>query len=163
MVRLFVAAAVVTLSGIAGLRGAGRPVPPAGLAPPDAAQWTATPAYVALFAPALHRDQDRAYVTPQPLDEVLRRLADDASLLHPPGSWVAQSSGPRQAFGESGAYNRFDLARLYVSTPVRVARGPRADRGRVVESWMLFSPYPDPAMSVLEPGTLLLVVPVPPL
>lgn len=136
---------------------------PGGLAPPDPALWSDAPAYVALFAPPLHRDQYRAYVSPQPLDEVLRRLANDASLLHPPGSWTPRAAGVRQAFGESGVYNRFDLARLYVSTPVQVARGPRGDRGRVVESWMLFSPYPDRAMSVLERGTLLLVVPVPPL
>lgn len=140
------------------------PPPAAALPPPDAALWVPAPEYLALFAPPLHRDQYRAYVAAQPLAGLLPRLSAEASLLHPPGSWTPRSLGARAAFGESGPYNRFDLARLYVSTPVQVATGPRGDdRGRVVESWMLFSPYPDRAMDSLRPGTLLLVVPVPPL
>ena len=116
-----------------------------------------------MFAPRIHREAYRAYVSSHPLPEVLRRLAADASLLHPPGAWTPSPLGVRDAFGDSGPYNRFDLARLYVATRVQVARGPRGDGDRVVESWALFSPYPDQAMSALQPGTLLLVAPVPPL
>jgi hypothetical protein len=43
-----------------------------------------------------------------------------------------------------------------------VARGPRVvDHGRS-ESWMLVAPYPDPALQHLEPGTLIIVLTIPP-
>jgi hypothetical protein len=125
--------------------------------------WTEAPQYVELFAPPSQRVSYRAYVSARPLAAALASLAQEPSLLDPPGAWTSRSLGARDAFGESGRYNRWDLARLYVSTPVLVARGPREERGRVVESWMLFSPYPDSKMSALEQGTLLLVVPVAPL
>jgi hypothetical protein len=42
-----------------------------------------------------------------------------------------------------------------------VARGPRLDGG-YAESWTLIAPYPDVALRRLEPGTLIIVVRIPP-
>jgi hypothetical protein len=50
---------------------------------------------------------------------------------------------------------------VYGARRARVARGPRVVDGRVVESWTLISPYPDPGLQRLEPGTLLIVLKVP--
>jgi hypothetical protein len=125
--------------------------------------WTDAPEYVEMFAPAAQRGSYRAFVSTSPLDVTLAALADEPSLLHPPGAWLPRTLRAGDAFGESGSYNRWDIARLYVSTPVTVARGPRGNAGRTVESWMLFSPYPDRTLSALQPGTLLLVLTVPPL
>ncbi len=128
-----------------------------------AGQWTEAPAYLDLFVAPVHRAAYRAYVSSHPLDTVLERLTDTPALLHPPGAWQARALGPIDAFGGSGPYNRWSLARVYGSTPARVAHGPRADSSQVVESWTLVSPYPDSSLSHLEPGTLLLVGRVPPL
>jgi hypothetical protein len=126
-------------------------------------RWTDAPAYLDLFVPQKQRDAYDVYVSPDSLDAVLRPLTDSAALLHPPGSWHARSVGPIDAFGQSGPYNRWTVARVYGSTPALVARGPRSQNGVVVESWTLISPYPDPALSHLEAGTLLIVGRVPPL
>lgn len=125
--------------------------------------WAEAPEYVELFAPPAGRTAYRAFVSPRPLAEALSSIMDEPSLLHPPGAWRPRSLAARDAFGESGPYNRWDLTRLYVSRTVAVARGPRGSGSRADESWMLFSPYPDRTMSALQPGTLLLVVQVPPL
>ena len=54
------------------------------------------------------------------------------------------------------------MARLYSGATVQVARGPhRTDAG--LDACALFSPYPDPDLRRLVPGTLLLLVHVPPL
>jgi hypothetical protein len=42
-----------------------------------------------------------------------------------------------------------------------VARGPRLQNGRVIETWILVSPYPDSRLERLEPGTLLIVLRTP--
>ena len=54
------------------------------------------------------------------------------------------------------------LARLYGSRLVRVVRGARADRGRVVEAWTLISPYPSADLRTLHPGTMRLILKVAP-
>lgn len=131
-----------------------------GAAPPGA-PWRAAPAYVALFAPPAYHDAYAAYVTSRPLDDVLRSLGGEPQLLHPPGAWDARSLLPQEAFGDSGPYDHSRLARLYGARRVRVARGPRGEAGRVSETWLLASPYPDPALSRLDEGTLLVVLRVP--
>ena len=122
------------------------------------ATFTDAPAYLDLFAPRAHRDAYRAGVSPLPLDAVLTALADDESLVRTPGAWRARPELPQDAFGSSGSYNRWLLARLYGSRQPRVARGARSQDGRLVESWILVSPYPDPSLSRLEPGTLRIIV-----
>jgi hypothetical protein len=63
---------------------------------------------------------------------------------------------PLEAFGGAGAYNRFAVARLYGGTRVRVARGWRVSP-EFFESITLLSPYPDTALSHLNPGTMSII------
>lgn len=119
------------------------------------------PAYVGLFAPPARAAAYRAYVSPLAPAALLRQLEAEPSLVRTPGAWEPRAEGARDAFGRSGPYNRSRLARLYGSRAVTVARGARATGGRVIESWTLLSPYPDPSLERLESGTLVLILTVP--
>ena len=121
------------------------------------------PPYVDLFAPRSARDAYYAYVSGLDLERALQALAGARDLLHPPGAWQPRSFGAVDAFGLSGPYNRSLLAAVYGARAARVARGPRSQDGRVAESWTLISPYPSIDLNHLEPGTLLLILRVPPL
>jgi hypothetical protein len=123
--------------------------------------WREAPEYVALFAPAAHAAAYRAYTAPLAPAALLRTLADDPALIHPPGAWEPRIELAADAFGRSGRFNRSKLTRLYGARRVTTVRGPRAIDGRVAESWLLVSPYPDPALQRLEPGTLILVLTLP--
>ena len=121
--------------------------------------WRRAPEYVRLFAPrGLHTDAYKAYVSPDSLATLLARLASDPLLLRPPGAWTQFAELPLEAFGQTGRYDRGRLARLYGSSRVQVARGPRGPEGRPSEAWTLVSPYPDRDLERLEPGTLLIVL-----
>ena len=74
----------------------------------------------------------------------------------PPGAWQAQKLDPLDAFGRAGTYDRARMAQLYLGKKVSVARGPIELDGRAVGAVTLFSPYPDPTLTRLEPGTLLI-------
>jgi hypothetical protein len=124
-----------------------------GLAAPG---WVENAAYARLFTPArVPAGTYRTYVSARPLDDIVGELQREA-----PGSFVPQAVVAGEAFGQSGGYNRWQLARLYGSRRTRVARGPRfeAGSGRVVEAWTLVSPHPDLTLERLEPGTLLIVL-----
>jgi hypothetical protein len=137
-------AALVLALTVAAPLAAGRAAPD----PPGA--WREAPEYLPLFAAAGERQAAyRAYVSPRGLDEALRELGV---------TWPAREQLPRDAFGETGRYDRLKLVRLYGATRARVARGPRSADGRVTEAWTLVSPYPDPALGRLEAGTLLIVL-----
>ena len=123
--------------------------------------WRDAPAYLHLFAPRLHRDAYRTAVSPLDLDTLLALLSADPALLKPPGAWQPRGITPSDAFGEAGTYPRWKLAQLYGARRARVARGPRMEGGRVAETWTLVSPYPDPSLERLEPGTLLIVLRLP--
>jgi hypothetical protein len=127
------------------------------------APFTDAPQYLALFAPRVHREAYQMSVSPAGLDEVLASYVGDDSLLRAPGAWQARPESPRDAFGSGGDYNPWILTRLYGGTQPRVARGPRVHSGRVSESWILVSPYPNASLTRLEPGTLRIVVKIPPL
>ncbi len=123
--------------------------------------WTDAPAYTTLFAPAAHRSAYRIFVRREPLAAVLAALDGQPWLLHPPGGWAARSELPSDAFGQSGRYDRSALARVYGARRALVARGPRVSGGVVTEAWTLVSPYPDPSLTRLEDGTLLIVLRLP--
>jgi hypothetical protein len=124
--------------------------------------WQEAPEFVRLFAPPAPRAAAyRAYVSPLDLQAALRAITADPAMLHPPGSWDPQPVLAADAFGQSGSYDRFALARLYGARRPLVARGPRADGGQVVEAWTLISPYPDAELQRLQAGTLLIVVRLP--
>ena len=127
-----------------------------------AAVWRDAPEYAALFVPAVHKQFFRAAVSASGLESVLAELAGDPALAHAPGAWQAHTESPQDAFGTAGPYNRWLLARAYGSRQVRVARGARTERGRVVEAWTLLSPYPSTDLRTLQPGTLRLVLEIAP-
>jgi hypothetical protein len=112
--------------------------------------WTESPLYGRLFTSIrLPEGTYRTYVTRRSLDAVLSAMEAGVE----PATVAAA-----EAFGQSGGYDRWKLARLYGARRARVARLPRLENGQVVEAWTLISPYPDPAMERLEPGTLLIVL-----
>jgi hypothetical protein len=123
-----------------------------------AAGFRPAPEFLAIFAPRLHREAYSAFVSALAVDQVLKRLEPTPELLHPPGSWQATATLPLDAFGETGAYDRSRVARIYGSTRVMVARGPVATSGSDSEAWTLFSPYPAVGLDHLEPGTLLITL-----
>ena len=127
-----------------------------------AVSWQEAAEYVSLFAPAGHVDSYGIAVTPAGPDEVLKELSVDQTLVRTPGAWTARYESATDVFGTAGRYNRWLLARLYGSRQVRVARGARADRGRVVEAWTLISPYPSADLRTLHPGTMRLILNVSP-
>ena len=124
--------------------------------------WQDAAEYLSLFAPVGHGNSYGISVTSTGLNEVLGELSTDQTLVRTPGAWQARDESGTDAFGTAGLYNRWLLTRLYGSRPVRVARGARADRGRVVEAWTLISPYPSADLRVLHPGTMRLILNVSP-
>ena len=124
----------------------------------SAETWHDAPEFIEIFAPAAHRHAYRAAVSAAPLEEVLKNLEGDPSLLRVPGAWAARPQPVLDAFGRSGTYDRWKLARLYGGRQPRVARGARNEAGRVIESWTLVSPYPSGDFTRLEPGTLRIIM-----
>jgi hypothetical protein len=127
-----------------------------------AVQWRESPEYVALFAPVNQRERYTAAVSRASLDSILADVEQDGDAVRTPGSWQPRDESAPDAFGKAGPYNDWQLKRLYGSRQVRVARGARADRGRVTESWTLISPYPSPDLRSVRPGTLRLVLKIAP-
>jgi hypothetical protein len=127
-----------------------------------ASGWREAPEFLPLFAPVAPRSA--AYtirVADADLDVVLGLLQQDPALLRGPGAWEVRPQAPLDAFGKGGTYDQWKLARLYGAERARVARGARSDGRRVIESWILISPYPDPTLEKLERGTLLIVLRLP--
>ena len=127
--------------------------------PAPAGVWRAAPELQPLFAPAGPRAaRYRTFTSPLELEEVLRRLSAEPMLLRPPGAWQARALIWSDAFGQTGRYDRWKLARLYGARRPQVARGPVGEGTRVTAAWTLVSPYPDPALDRLQSGTLLIVL-----
>ena len=101
----------------------------------------------------------RTFVSPLDLETVLAQIGTTAGLLSPPGAWQPRAVGALDAFGHAARVDPWKVARLFGARRAQVARGPRgAADGRVTETWTLISPYPDPALEHLQPGTLLIVL-----
>ena len=127
-----------------------------------AVSWREASEYVRLFAPVGYADSYGIAVTQTDLDTVLEELNADQMLVRTPGAWAVRQESATDVFGTAGRYNRWLLARLYGSRQVRVARGARTDRGRVVEAWTLVSPYPSADLRTLHRGTMRLILNVSP-
>jgi len=124
--------------------------------------WREAPEFQSIFAPTGPRAGAYSMrVTDADIDTVLRGLHEDPSLLRGQGAWEIRPLAAADAFGKAGSYDRWKLALLYGAERARVARGARTDGGRVIESWSLISPYPDPTLEKLERGTLLIVLRLP--
>ena len=121
-------------------------------------RWRDASDYLDLFTPV---NQHQAYaiaVTPASLENILAGVAADQRAVRTPGAWQPRHESAQDAFGTAGRHNRWLLARLYGSQQPRVARGARMDRGRVVESWTLISPYPSADLRTLHPGTMRFIL-----
>ncbi len=69
--------------------------------------------------------------------------------------WKVEDDSPIDAFGSAGDYDHAALSQLFGGRQATVARGMIQQNGRVV-ALTLISPYPDPDMSHLNPGTLII-------
>jgi hypothetical protein len=88
--------------------------------------------------------------------EPLPRAMEEEKQTEPEAtSWNVESAAPLDAFGSAGDYDRAALARLFGGRPASVARGTIQQDGRFV-ALTLISPYPDPDMRRLNPGTLII-------
>jgi len=130
-------------------------------AAPGGQGWRPAPEFLPLFAPPrAPAGAYEAYVTGRDLETVLDEVRRNPA-FSTPDAWKVHPVIPSDAFGESGGYNKWNVARLYGATRARVARAPHLENGRVTETWTLISPYPDAALDRLEVGTLLLVLRLP--
>jgi len=87
---------------------------------------------------------------------VRKHFAPQPPPVPPDGAWMPIKTAPLTAFGDTALYDRSRVAQLYVAMLAQVVRAPVERGGRVVGSVTLISPYPDPTLSRLEPGTLLI-------
>ncbi len=132
--------------------------------PPLAASDNAAPfvcrfdaALTRLFTPArIPKDTYRVYVTDADIGRAAAAFQAMASPSNADGPWVVRQMDPLDAYGNAGPYNRAKVARLYVGIRARVARGPIVRSGRTDASITLVSPYPDPSLTRLERGTLII-------
>jgi hypothetical protein len=135
---------------------------PYGTGEAGAVRWRDASEYLDLFTPVNRHQAYAIAVTPASLENILMDVAADQMAVQAPGAWQPRSESAPDAFGTAGLHNRWLLARLYGSQQPRVARGARMDRGRVVESWTLISPYPSADLRALHPGTMRLILRVSP-
>lgn len=129
--------------------------------PASGVTWQDAPAYVALFTPPSHAPSYRTATSPSDVPTILNNLSGDSTLEQAPGAWTSRSQSALDAFGKTGPYDRWKLARLYGSRQATVVRGTRRVGDGPSESWTLISPYPDPRLERLESGTLLIVLRLP--
>jgi hypothetical protein len=90
----------------------------------------------------------------------IREVAASLRALDPnpaPGAWEATRPEAHDAFGQAGLYDRFRLAQLFGGRRVTVVRGSLADAGGI-RAFTLISPCPDPTLSRVEPGTMVIVL-----
>jgi hypothetical protein len=124
---------------------------------------TAAPGLARLFTPR-HAPSGAYEVVV--LDGGIEQARDTVLTLLRDGSWSAAAAGtppvreldPLEAFGEAGSYDRTTVARLYTGRKARVVRVPVEKDGRAVAAVTLVSPYPDPSLSRLEEGTMLILL-----
>ena len=91
-----------------------------------------------------------------------RRITELAAALRaldpaPVGeAWKVAPVAPADAFGTTGPYDAPKLARLYMGSRPRVARGSlRTSEGLV--AYTLIAPWPDADLTALQPGTMVIV------
>jgi hypothetical protein len=106
-------------------------------------------AFVALFTPKSPIDGHYEVCVTDETVPGGGRVTESAHLAEP------ERLEPLDAFGTAGSYSRSRLARLYGGRRVTVRRGWREDGGRF-ESLTLLSPYPDPTLTRLRPGTMII-------
>jgi hypothetical protein len=74
-----------------------------------------------------------------------------------PGAWSATRPESHDAFGQAGLYDRYRLAQLFGGRRLTVVRGSLRRQG-LLRAYTLISPYPDPSLTRIESGTMVIVV-----
>lgn len=101
------------------------------------------------------------YRSARPLEAIVADLrAQDP--VPSAGAWQPTRPEAHGAFGQEGIYDRARLARLFNGKRVTVVRGSIRREGRTV-AYTLISPYPDPTISAILDGTMVIEFHVPPL
>ena len=129
-------------------RLAGAPAPSAPPAQdPSTSAESCDPRLASLFTPAQSQwGRYEVCTSPRPVDRVAVEgfTYTSVDFLEAP-----------DAFGAAGSYSRTALVQLYPGRRVAVVRGWR-DRPARFESVTQLSPYPDPSLSHLEQGTMII-------
>jgi hypothetical protein len=118
-----------------------------------------SPEHGPLFAPPARAARFRFARTPDSIDAVARYYRERFPSSEP-RSWTIERIAAADAFDGAALFDRSRLARLYRGRPPRVARGAVTRDGRVVEVVLLISPFPEPDLKRLNPGTLVMTVEV---
>jgi hypothetical protein len=118
---------------------------------------TASPAHARLFAPPARAASFDFARTDQSVEAVaqfyrVRWPAPD------PRSWKIERLAAAEAFDGAALFDRARVARQYAGRHPRVARGPLTTGGDVTAVVLLMSPYPEPDLSGLNAGTLVMTV-----
>ena len=95
--------------------------------------------------------------------EAIARLAARLRALDPSpaaGAWQIERAGVFDAFGGEGPYDKARLARLFGGSSPSVARGTLVTMGGR-RAFTLIAPCPDPSLSSLGPGTMVIVTRLP--
>ncbi len=125
-----------------------------------AALGTPGPVLTRLFTPrAVPAGTYVVYRSGEPIEALTARL----KALDPnpsPGAWEPSRPEAHNAFGTDGVYDRLRLARLFTGKRVTVVRGSLLHGGRRL-AYTLISPYPDPSLSTIESGTMVIEFAVP--
>ncbi len=91
-------------------------------------------------------------------ERVLTAMRDSSAAAPPLEALAVRPLDPLQAFGRAGAFNQTTVARLYTGRKANVVRIPVEQLGRTIAAITLISPYPDPTLTHLEEGTMLIVL-----
>ena len=114
-----------------------------------------------LFAPVGAPEQMYdVYESAAPIERIAQTLrARDVAPA--PGAWNLQRLGVGDAFGAEGSYNRVRMALLVGGRRLTVVRGSLRTGDGALTAFTLISPYPDPQLHELRPGTMTIVFHVP--
>lgn len=116
------------------------------------------PVSVRVFTPpGLPPGAYAALIRDEPIDVVVEDYRRRESLQQ---AWSVQPVWLLEAFDTAAPVNRYQLAQLAGATRTRLARGPIERDGRTLQMVTLISPYPDPELGAMHPGTLVLVLDV---
>jgi hypothetical protein len=115
---------------------------------------TPDPALARLFTPqAVPAGTYLVYRSARKIEDLTASLrARDSSPA--PGAWEPTRPEAHGAFGEEGNFDRARLARLFNGKRVTVVRGSLVLDGSRV-AYTLVSPYPDPSLSAILDGTMV--------
>ena len=72
-----------------------------------------------------------------------------------PGAWVPVPARSQRRIRQEGLYDRARLARLFNGKRVTVVRGSLLQQGQRL-AYTLVSPYPDPTLSPIVEGTMVI-------